>query len=64
MYQVYRSWLDEFDHQAAIKRQLPRRERVAKSHGRFGFLGRRRTRRAVPKAALGAGSYRQAQQCS
>ena len=24
MYDVYRQWLDEFDREAAIKRQLPR----------------------------------------
>jgi hypothetical protein len=30
MRDVYKSWLEEFDHEAALRRNLPRRERESR----------------------------------
>jgi hypothetical protein len=63
MYDVHRQWLEEFDREAAIRRQVPRRRR--------SFLPRRRLKlafhRTQPAAARPPAAPRglpQAQQCT
>ena len=59
MMEVHRQWLEEFDHEAAIRRQLPRRDHESRSR-RLGFPSFRGRR----SGGGVAGRYQQAQQCS
>jgi hypothetical protein len=49
MIEVHKQWLSEFDHEAARRRQLPRRPRDTESRARLGFLRRRRAEAAAPR---------------
>ncbi len=49
MLEVHKQWLSEFDHEAARRRQLPRKPRGTESRARLGFLRRRRTEAAAPR---------------
>ena len=49
MIEVHKQWLSEFDHEAARRRQLPRKPRGTESRARTGFLRRRRTEAAAPQ---------------
>ena len=62
MMDVHKQWLDEFDHEAALKRQLPRRrDRTRKDAQPRSLLRTLRLRRAQPAAAP---RYAHAQQCT
>jgi hypothetical protein len=65
-YDVHKQWLEEFDREAAIRRNLPRRRRRQEGRRWRLALAFRRTRPAVakPTAGAGAGGFAQAAQCS
>jgi hypothetical protein len=58
MMEVHKQWLEEFDHEAARRRQLPRRRERAESRSLLEVL---RLRRPRPAAAP---RYAHAQQCT
>jgi hypothetical protein len=62
MYDVHRQWLREFDREAALRRQLPRRKRSL----RPGWLklAFRRTRPTASRPPAVAGAGAQAPQCA
>jgi len=57
MQDVHRQWLEEFDHEAAIRRQLPRRDHESRARRLLSFRGRR-------SGGGVAERYPQAQQCT
>ena len=48
---VYKQWLEEFDHEAAIRRNRPRREREWRVRSAFTRLRGRAQRREAAAAA-------------
>ncbi len=66
MYDVHRQWLEEFDREAAIRRQAVSRRRRRRSEPRRWRLALafRRTRPAADRSAAVARGLAQASQCS
>ena len=62
MRDVYKQWLEEFDHEAAFKRNLPRRDREWRFRLRLTSLRGRAQRREAGAAALHR--LTDAQQCA
>jgi hypothetical protein len=60
---VYKQWLEEFDREAAFRRQLPRKELggTPPARQRFGRIRRLRAGGSTPAVTR---RYPQAQQCS
>jgi hypothetical protein len=63
MYDVHRQWLEEFDHKAALRRQVVRRRRSGGLWPRLR-LAFRSTRPAAARPSAAPRGYAQAQQCS
>jgi hypothetical protein len=62
LHDVYKKWLEEFDHEAAFKRNLPRREREWRFRARLTALRGRAPRRGAAAAPLH--HVADAQQCA
>ena len=62
MRDVYKQWLEEFDHEAAFRRNLPRREREWRFRSRLTSLRGRVPRRDAAAAPLHR--VADAQQCT
>ena len=62
MRDVYKQWLEEFDHEAAFRRNLPRREREWRFRSRLTSLRGRAERRHAAAAPLHR--VADAQQCT
>ena len=62
MRDVYKQWLEEFDHEAAFRRNLPRREREWRFRSRLTSLRGRVQRRDAAAAPLHR--VADAQQCT
>jgi len=59
VYDIHRQWLAEFDREAAMRRQLPRRERGDRRRW-LRLVGFRRTRTAVARPSGSFRGYAQA----
>jgi hypothetical protein len=62
LHDVYKQWLEEFDHKAAFKRNLPRREREWRFRSRLAALRGRAHGREAGAAPLHR--VADAQQCA